>query len=420
MDKKILFISTTDLADTDSNGRTLRDVFGFFEKKNIFCFCTHRKNKDLDKFNAFCVDESKLYRFGINNKTIHRNVKDTCEPEKKYKGFKNKKNPLTCLLRIFLWNFFWFIWKNKFKKWVLSISPDYIVYNPGDFPFMHKLATWTSKILKKKLIVYNTEDYYFKTWNYLHDDRGFKFLYPTFRRKLRKSFDKMITKTSLFICNIPGLTDLYSSSFPNLKCYTCYHSSSLKSIDKETVNQHSFKDFYYAGDLGKGRDETLMTFSKKLSNILPDSKIYVNGTLGRKFTIDDFKNTNNIIFKGFCSYQEVSSNLLKDYVLLNLGFLNEYDAKDKRYGFSTKLGDYISSGNLIIHFGLECEESRILNFNKLAFVADNEEKLVMCLKQIKEGRKNPFYINQLKFKKYFLDRETNNKTLERIIYETDF
>lgn len=104
MGKRFLFINNTDLADTDSNGRTLRDVFAFVDNENLFSFCTVRKNKNLEPSHAFFIDESNIFKPKAFLKTIHSSATSTIVDANIDKKKKTKKNPLTCMLRNIVWN----------------------------------------------------------------------------------------------------------------------------------------------------------------------------------------------------------------------------------------------------------------------------------------------------------------------------
>ena len=62
MGKKYLFITQSDLSMEDSNGRTLRDVFGYVENSDIYSFCTQRKNPLLSSNQVFCIDQNRLFK----------------------------------------------------------------------------------------------------------------------------------------------------------------------------------------------------------------------------------------------------------------------------------------------------------------------------------------------------------------------
>ena len=398
--KRYLFITQSDLSEQDSNGRTLRDVFGYVENQNIFSFCIKRNNKMLTAKQTFCIDQNKLFR----KKNIHREA-----PKDPKLGINNidnraKKNPMTCLLRNLAWEISFFFWKARFKKWIKFVNPDVIVFNPGDFAFMHKIAVYASRTLNKRLVIYNTEDYYFKTWNYLHDERGFKHFFPLFRKQLLKAYDKSFSASKLVIHNTNGLCDEYSRVFSNMKHIVIYHPSNLIVDMVERNNGVIAKEFYYCGALDKGRDKTLILFAKSLGRILPDALIIVNGP-SPKESLNEFNRYSNIKYDGIVEYQEVSNNLLKKRILLSINSLDEYQLKDKKHAFSTKLSDYIASFNIIFHISLPNDEYNTIKKNKIGFVASNETEIndnLQILCNCLATNINPFENNMIEFYKEYL------------------
>lgn len=395
---KYLFITQSDLSPQDSNGRTLRDVFGYVQESEIYSFCTKRANKRLTNTNTFCVGESELFR----KKEFHKNP--TTTTNNYLSSFsKLKKNPLTCLLRNLAWNLSFIFWRKTYKKWLLSIKPDYIIFNPGDFLFMSRLSIYTSKLLKKKLIIYNTEDYYFKTWNYLHSENGFNWLYPLFRRKLIKTYNRLFDNSKLVLHNTAELSEEFYNVFPQNKHLAIYHPSTIQMTDGD-LKGNLLKQFYYCGTLDKKRDITLLKFAEILKEIIPNMKIIVNGPASLQ-TIKRMKEFSNIEYLGIIEYSEVVRQIKKRQILLSLNSLDQYDLADKKHAFSTKMSDYIASKNIIFHISLANDEySAILN-RKLGFASSNFEEVKKNLSELKvilDSNVNPFEKNMDDFYETFL------------------
>jgi len=413
MSKKYLFISQNDLALEDSNGRTFRNVFNYVNIENIYAFSLIRRNEKLNANQVFYIDESRLFR----KKKIHYSIKK--KEKSNTQTFRNsrkiKKNPLTMLLRNLLWSISFYHWRHRLRNWLEEINVDYIIFNPGDFAFMHRLAGYVSKVLRKKIIVYNTEDYYFKTWNYLHDERGFKRLYPIFRKQLLKAYRYSAKHTSIAFHNTEELMLIYKMEFPFVTHYVAYHPTML-AMNLETKKIDDTTNFYYCGALDKGRDKTLLIFAKILKEIMPNVKIIVNGKVPLDCT-DEINNAENIIYKGFIPYDKVTETLKQNHLLLSINSLEKYHVKDKKYGFSTKIADYIASLNLIFHIGVEGGiEINTIKKYQLGYVATNEEEIVKNLISLKlniKNNKNPYMNNQ----KTFYENHLNYYKVARQVQE---
>lgn len=409
--KRYLFIMQTDLYSANSNGRTIRDVFRYVKDKNIFSYSISRYNEKLSSEQTFCIDENRLFKL----KKIHREA-DECKKITIVRRIK--KNPLTCIIRNMLWSISFLSWKEEYKRWIKEVNPDYIVFNPGDFIFMHKLASFTSKYLKKKLIIYNTEDYYFKTYNYLHDENGFKNLYKYFRKMLVNAYIKSFNSSRLVIHCTDELKVEYNQVFDNLKHVAIYHPSELIGNIENNIFE---KQMYYCGYLDKGRDAVLISVANILYEIDPEFIIEVNSNTDNQ-TILKLQNCKNIKYSGFVPYNIVKNKITKSTVLLGLNSLNQYHLIDKRHAFSTKSSDYIASFNIIFYVGLPNDEFNAIKNNNLGFVSDNlndvrDNLLQLCL--LIQNKENPFKTNMINFYNRYLKSEKINGYVKRYIEQND-
>lgn len=401
---KYLFITCSDLADTDSNGRTLRDVFSYVEDECIYSFCTSRRNKSISSDKTFLIDESDIFKPLLLLKKIHS---EPIEPSStRLKRTKTrKKNPLTCFARNLVWSIIFRFFKRKLKNWILSIKPDFIIFDPADFIFMHKIAYYISSVSDKPLILYNTEDFYFKTWNYMHDENGFRFLYPLFRKRLQAAYRKTFRRTRICFHNVEGLKTLYAKEFPSVEHCVVYHPSTLVS-EREANTGSDCMDFYYCGCLDKGRDETMVLLAKAILQISPVSKIYFNGKPCRNFDTKFIDEIGNVVNLGFTTYQNVQKMLKKNLILISVASLEAYNSIDKYHAFSTKLSDYISSLNPIIHIGPIGDEYLILQKYDLAYVCDNAASICGMVKKLFSDLRNLNYdkiTSQKNFYEQFLN-----------------
>lgn len=405
-EKRYLFISNSDLADTDANGRTLRDAFSYVDEKQIYSFCTLRKNKNLPANHVFYINEGVIFKPRLFLKTIHAMPLDASASSSLGESKRRiKKNPLTCLLRNLVWSFNFLFFKKKLKAWIAAVGPDVLIFDPADFIFMHKIALYIAKIAKKPLTLYNTEDFYFKTWNYLHKENGFGWLFPKFRRKLCSAYKKTFAKTVICLHNVEGLKELYEQEFPAARHYVAYHTSRLV-VDAERSKKIRTIDFYYCGNLDKGRDRTIALLSESIARISPKSRIYFNGRLSKTFDVGLLGKAKNVVDLGFVAYQEVQDKLKQDFILLSVASLDEYDAKDKYHCFSTKLSDYVASCNPIIHIGPVGDEYLILKKYNLAYVCDDINDIDATIKNALNDLNSSSY-DKFLFQQTFYDRFLN-------------
>lgn len=414
--KKYIFICNNDLSSTDPNGKTVRDVFSFVPNENVYCFSLNRNNPSLSDDQVFCANENEVIKFKKVNHLKSPSPSATCGSQKR----AVKKNPFTCLTRYILWRTSFLFWKKEYKKWVKDINPDYVVLNISDFLFFNYLAIYTSKILNKNVIFYNTEDYPFKTWNYLHKENGFSWLYFLYRWILLGSYRKVFKKCQLCIHNVNNLKEIYSKKYNRVKHEVIYHPSQVVGKDNIKGFVADNLTFYYCGNLDKGRDKVFLMFLDKLKEKDDRAKVIFNGSLERYINKETLSKYPNLIYKGFCSPEEVLNNLTKDYVLLSVASLDSYNAMDKYNVFSTKLGDYIASFNPIFHIGPVGEETNILKQYNLAYVSSNANEIYDQLSLLKEDISKKTLIkfnNQKEFYSKYLKPDVAEKSFLSFINE---
>lgn len=413
-----LFIGT-DLSDTDSNGRTLKDVFSFVPEDRRYCFCYRKSSGGSSSQRVFLVDESRFLRSSKRRGKALSNVNSTADDVNK-NGKHIRKNPLTCLLR----NLFWMIRFPFFKKgllqWLDSIQPELLVFDPGDFIFVHYLAAYIAKKLNKKLVMYNTEDYYFKKHNYLHKERGFGFLYPLFMYWLRRAYRKSFRAARICFHNTEGLSKLYKAEFPSCEHHVALHCASI--VPPVTRKEPTtFRDFYFFGNLSRGRDKTLFDIAEHIFKVSPSSKIFVNAAETGLFCPKNLNKYPNIVNLGFAQYSDITKKLEQNFILLSFNPLDSYNAMDKFHGFSTKISDYIASCNPIFHLGPEGDETNTLRAHNLAYVASSECEIDNVLQKLLSDLKTGVYNldeYQRSFYRDFLDKKKVNAEMERLLFGT--
>jgi hypothetical protein len=205
--------------------------------------------------------------------------------------------------------------------------------------------------------------------------------------------------------NTEGLTKEYSLLFPKLKHITIFHPSKIKAEIKVYDSKAPLL-FYYCGALDKGRGDIMLNFAKMLDASVPSAKIIINGLAKRDFS-EKLQNFKNIKYEGFVPYNDVVKKLNNSFVLLSINSMDEYNSKDKKHGFSTKISDYIASQNIIFHIGPQGDETDTLEKYHLGYVSKNENEILINLDKlvnaIQTSGVNPFLENQKSFYKNFLN-----------------
>ncbi len=345
---KVLIISNNCLSRNGSNGKVLAEMFGKFKPENLAQFYIHNENPDF----SLC---KKYYR--VTDKQAVKSLVPFikaggevpyCENEEAAEDNAATKrqghhNALIFLIRDIIWSLGF--WRRGLLKWAEEFKPDLVFFQVGDSAFMPNIAVKTAKKLGVPLMLYCTENYYFKEHNYFTDKR-FAFCYPFFRRRLVKAFKKLIGASKCEIYNSEFLAELYEDEFGK-KGKVIYQATSLKTFESETGND--IYKFSYAGNLGLGRHISLIEIANVISSLNSEYKldVYGNATPEVKSALDECENIN---YHGAVPYSEVISVMEKSDFLFHTESFDKEMIKDSKTAFSTKIADSLVSGrNFVLY-----------------------------------------------------------------------
>jgi hypothetical protein len=247
----------------------------------------------------------------------------------------------------------------------------------GDCPFLYKLARIYAQSYQIPLLIYNSEDYYFKRYNYF--DCGSKLFYKIFHRKLRKEINKTMpwVKHSVYISE--ELKELFDGEFDSPSSFI-YTATELKNCGTSETDREGFA---YLGNLSLGRSKQLIKIANALTNIDTKLRLKVYGKLPSKEEEQAFTSCKGIEYCGFVGYEEVTKVLQNSKFLFHVESFDPFYRRVVRYGFSTKIADSLASGACFIVFAPE-EVScvKYLQKNHCACVITEEEQIEQRLKEI--------------------------------------
>ena len=372
---KILVISNESLSLQSSNGRTLSLLLKLFDPKNVANFYTGNKVEDplvclnyyrvsdLDVFNSFRFNKKKHAEESINSDR---------------RQIVKKRTPLTKFFRNLVWKYG--RWNKKgLYAWATSFKPDVIVVQAGDSSFIFDLAIRVSKITKAKIIIYNSENYYFKKYDYFKS-KGFDHLfYPFFRLSFKKHYKKLVRNSFCTIYSTEDLLSLYSSSF-STKSFVIYTSASKNIASGIAKTKTTTPIFSYSGNLGVGRLKSLQDFGDVLNGIDSNMHIDVYGKLPNNLELENKK---GILYRGVVPYKEVTKIIENSDVVVHVESFEDFYKKDLEYAFSTKIADLLKSSKCFVLYcpkQLSCY--KYLKKYNAAYLASNQEELADVLKSI--------------------------------------
>lgn len=378
--KKILVISNACFSNIDSNGRTLAKLFLGYPKESLAQFCVYGTPDFEVCENYYKISDSAAIKSLLTLKAKGGVLKkeDFTETSSSspYKGAGNKKKkPLMHLLRELIWSLN--MWQGKsLKSFIKDFDPECIFLFLGNNAFLVNFARQIAEKINIPIIVYSTEDYYFKDYNYI--SKRPSVFYWLLRKLLVSSYKKAepFIKKGLF--NTPKLTQRYADAF-KYPCYTVFAKSDIDFIENYKVPESDFK-VSYLGNLGLNRQKALSEVADALSSIIPGAKLDVYGKCSKDVEME-LKENPNINYMGFVGYEDVVKIIHQSNLLIHAEFNDPLYLKDLQAAFSTKIADSVCSGTpFFMYADSILAGTDFLLKNNCAFVACNKENLKGTLK----------------------------------------
>lgn len=271
-DIKVLVIGNECFSNSNSNGRTLKNFFIGWPKENLAQFYIHDCVPDKSVCdNYFQVSDKQALNAFLGRKNSDDGAKDTSLPNART---TQGRNALTMLVRTVIWNSN--RWKKYgFDKWVDSFSPDLIVVQVGDSPFTLRLSRKTAKKRRIPIVLYNSENFYFKKYDYFRATGFPHLLYPLFRKVYRSELKAIIksAEKSVYICE--PLERDYKAIF-NKPSETIYTATEMTALDNA---KHDGFTVSYLGNMGVGRHRPLIEVGEALQSISENYYLDVYGSV---------------------------------------------------------------------------------------------------------------------------------------------
>lgn len=373
---RVLVISNDAFSLGDSNGRTLGNFFLDYPKDSLAQLYINSAPLDMIDCRYFQIsDRSVLNHF---TKFTKVGVERHFEPAQANLPISAerphvKKNPLTCLLRDDLWRTR--AWSTKrLWSWIRSFNPQIVLLQASDMPYIFRLALEVTRKTNARLVIYNSEDYYFKSWNYLLDENGHKTLYPSFHKRLCKATKRAIDSAALCIYNCEYLQADYQQAFPNSNSAFVYTSTTWTPSPKH--NQSGKFQATYFGNFTDGRAESLIVMAKVLSELKTDFSFDVYGTIYREQDRALLNSCPLVHYHDPVPYSEVRRLAEVSDLLVHAESFDPFIIKDRKNVFSTKVADCMASGRPFLAYSPESMAmTRYLLDRQLDFVATNPQEL---------------------------------------------
>lgn len=372
--EKLLIISNASMSQSDSNGRNLARLTAFLspsQKAQFFVYGTPDFDECFDYYRV--TDSMALSSFLTRKKQSGVYTRELANKQNEtQKKKKNKKTPFRMILRETVWKFG--CWKNTFlDKWIESINPDCLLVVCGDNAFTLDLAR---RIASKKglpIILYSTEEYPFKEYNYV--TKRPSLFYKILKRIIEKAYKRIEKYVKAAVFNTIPLRDLFASKY-SYKCHYIYQSSNIDWIESKPKIAERPR-ISYLGNLGLNRHKALIDIAKVLSLIDSTLTLDIYGNVPEEAK-KEFEEYPNICLRGFVSYNKVVEIIHESSLLVHAEYNDGFYNRDLRYAFSTKISDCVCSGTPLLIYAFQgLAETTFLKEQKCAFVATNKGELLV-------------------------------------------
>lgn len=420
---RILIISNNCLSKSDSNGRTLGNFVCAWPKESVAQFCIHDRDKDWDVCsNYYVISDAQAVKAFVFGKDLngHKKVQESEETVSLPTAMKKSgaKTPASMLLRDITWKSL--RWKKEtFDSWVDEFDPEVVLFQAGDLPAFYDIAVKLAKDRNIPLVIYNSEEYYFKDYCYFGEDASFKWLYPLFHRKLKKSVRNALQYAAGSIYISDYLKELYDTEFGKNSITVMTSATDESRMENKRSVSDGQGTIVYGGNLGIGRHKALIEIGEALQFIDENLRIDVYGKSDDQGVIDELSSSKGVNYVGMVPYQELQKKTKEARLLVHVESTKPYYIRDIKYGFSTKIADSLASGvPFFVYASDELTSVQYLKDNNCAIIATDREQLVRQLKTalFDEDTRKESVDNALKIAaKNHSMKENKNKFYEFII-----
>lgn len=385
---KVLVLSNECFSYTTSNGRTLGNFFKNWPKDRLAQFFLSGVPEVEFCKNYFQVSDKHALNAVLRKgecggivfpdelkKNTVVDIESTVVRDRKI-----SRNAITMLIRELVWKTG--SWKcSGYWHWVSNFEPEIILLQAGDCAFMFNLALKTARRFRAKLVIYNTEGYYFKKFDYFKSTGLAHHLYPIFHYILKKSIKKTYNASDFAIFNCEALEKDFCGEF-NIASDVIYTATDIQEFETKQPDKNSFI-VSYAGNLGVGRATSLVDIANAIHEINPDYYLEVYGTIPNENVQKEFDKCSGLRFYGRVSYEEVKKIIYNSDLLIHTEGFEPYYLEDLKYAFSTKIADCLASNRCFLMYApKEFAETQYLLQNKIAFVATSNSELKNILQEL--------------------------------------
>lgn len=385
---KILIISRTPWNDSNSFGNTFSNLFGGMPDIEVYNICCQKGSTKNDVvIRTLQMSERSILRSLRGGNIVISQNNFSSQDESKIGGIAiAPKHKTTSLLLVR--DFVWWLGRYKYQKAILSfidgVKPDLIYMPIYSSLYMCDIDRFIINYTKVPVIGHITDDVY----SYPPNCNSFSLTYQ-YRNLLRKKIRALIDKVSYIEVFAQNMKNEYEKIF-NKPCYIIGKGIELDMVSKPQYhcNIDGIIHFVYTGGIGGERYGVLVALGKALEG-QTIQKCYLDiytTTLLTKEMKEEIDSISSIKYHGAISGTKVKEIQKRGDYLIHVEGFSAQSVFSTKMSFSTKIIDYLSTGNLMIAIGPnEINSIQILKEKTIAFVIDNVDKIQSSINYLLNG-----------------------------------
>jgi hypothetical protein len=387
---KVLILSRTPWAKDNSFGNTFSNLFGGIENIVIANICCQHGRTDDDGLLSYVyqITESELIN-NIRDRNIIAGHQVYCNndtaltyyPDQERYAFARKhRNGLLIWARDIIWKYG--KWENdNLKAFIKQFDPDLLYIATYQHIYMLDVAIWLQEVVKVPTILHVSDDVY--------SMKQFS-CSPFFwinRILVRKRIRRLAENCSF----MHVITELQKREYEKALGVQCriFRKSSYYKTQRPVHQLHDPITLVYTGGIGDGRWCTLCAIARVLDNINASEAekrvnlIICSNTILTKKMEKALASYNSIVLKRNVESNEYISVQYDADVLLITESFNIKDKLKYRLSLSTKVVDYLCTGNCILAIGdSKLAEIDYLSQNKAAIIIDDYRQIEARIREI--------------------------------------
>lgn len=380
---KVLVIAYNSFSDTNANGKTIKSLLSSFSPDELAQFYCGGERPDWSvTHNYFQVTDVMMLKsfyqkmnYTPKEQTASFHSSSTTRPSRYDKLRKHNYNFVLRFIREILWKIS-NRWRREFIRWVNDFKPEAVFYMVGDSVFMDKLVLSIATRYNIPIVLYNCEAYRLVN---LRERKGLESLYY---RRSENSYRKLLMYNKLHVIyNSQYLKDGYETFYSFVPNSSIFYTPYIFE-NSEYTRKNPVLNFVYFGNMGVGRVDSLVDFSKALHQVDSSSILSIYGYV----PTDEFHKLElleNVKLMGVVSANELRNIKERSDVLVHVESFNPLIMPKLRYAFSTKIAQYLCAGRCIISYApKDMASSEYLIQSKSVLFASTYSDLVRILKEV--------------------------------------